>query len=91
MTKTALSECTPFGLSVPAKLSLGRAGSEVEMADSAKFRGVITWGGTFSRVICMINVYFLNVPAISNSDVNRATGIQCVVEYSVHPFIGMYL
>lgn len=91
MSETALPERAPLRLFLPAKFPLGRTRGEVEMADSTKFRVVVTRTGTFSRIISMIDINLLNVPSISNGNVDRPTGVKSIVEHPVHPLISMHL
>ena len=51
---------------------------EVQMADSTKFRVVVTWRGAFSKVICLITVDFLSVTDIPDRNVNRPARIVCL-------------
>ena len=83
---------TIFRLVVPAEFTSSRARSEIESAKSAhKFIWCGRWFGAVTGFICMRNCHLLSVTSITNCYINRPTGIQCIVIYSVWSLIRMYL
>lgn len=85
MAEASLPIRAEVRLPVPAELAGGRARCEVEAAEAAAhiFVGGQQGVGAFAWFICMGYCHLLPVSTISYCNVDRATGIQCVVVHSI--------
>lgn len=95
MAEAAVTEGTPVRLSVPAKLTSGRATREIESAITTNISKIVIRCTQRIRaatlLVCMLQSQPLRVPTISNCDVHWPTRVVCVIEYPINPLVRMHL
>lgn len=92
MAKTGFSVCTIIRLPVPTEATRCRAWSKIECTEATHiFIWCCRWFRALARFISMWNRHLFSITAITNCDMHRTTGVQCIVIYSVWSLIGMNL